>query len=266
MNQVLILTKNILAEQEIQRKLQALNYEVYCSSKIFEDSIQQVESLELFKYFQYLILSESMCESEVMEIIHRMGDHPINIIRKVEAKVTEVDHQYLEQEVLRAIISNEDSVDELRECLYSLKKSQGLKIQPSLYREQKYIQVSEKVSLIKPNVLQKTQTSQEEAFRLLEILQHLSQTETRILFILIEAGNKVVTREDICKKIWNEEVNNSHLASLSSTITRIKKKFEQTNLTNKAIQTLWGKGYRMNPELLVMIQENEACQVLVSNG
>ena len=261
MNQVLILTKNILAEQDIQQKLQALNYEVYCSARVFENSIRHVESLEFFNYFQYLILSETICESEVMEIIQLIKNPAIRIIRKVEEKVTEMDHQYLEEEVLHAIISNEDSVDELRECLYALKKQQE-----STYESQKYVQLSDKVSLIKPHVLQKSTASPEENYQFLEVLHHLSQTETKILFILVQAGNKVVTRETICHQIWNEEVNKSHLASLSSTITRIKNKFEQTNLTHKAIQTLWGKGYRINPELLDRILKNDALHALVSNG
>ncbi|MBU5360835.1 helix-turn-helix domain-containing protein [Enterococcus raffinosus] len=263
MNQVLILTKNILAEQEIQQKIQTLNYEVYCSSKVFENFSQRVELADFFKYFQYIILSESICESEVIEIIQLIKDHSIRIIRKVETKVTEMDHQYLEEELLHAIISNEDSVDELRECLFALKpqKDSGR----LSYEAKKYVQLSDKVSMIRPNALQKNISSPEENYQFLEVMHHLSQTEMRILYILFQAGNKVVTREIICHKIWNEEVNKSHLASLSSTITRIKNKFEQTNLTHKAIQTLWGKGYRINPELLDRIQKNDALQTLVSN-
>jgi DNA-binding response OmpR family regulator len=264
MNQVLILTKNILAEQEIQQKLQSLNYEVYCSAKVLEDSHQQTETLDFFKYFQFIILSETICESEVIEIIQLIKDHSIRIIRKVETKVTEMDHQYLEEELLHAIISNEDSVDELRECLYALKKEQGANV-PG-YENKKYVQLSDKVSLIKPNLLQTNPNSPEENYQFLEVLHQLSQTETKILFILVQAGNKVVTRETICHQIWNEDVNKSHLASLSSTVTRIKTKFESIKLTNKAIQTLWGKGYRINPELLDRIQKNETLHALVSNG
>lgn len=263
MNQVLILTKNILTEQDIQQKLQALNYEVYCSARVFENTVRQVELLELFNYFQYIILSETICESEVMAIIQLIKNPAIRIIRKVEEKVTEMDHQYLEEEVLHAIISNEDSVDELRECLYALKKQES---REATYESQKYVQLSDKVSLIKPNVLHRHSDTPEENYQFLEVLHHLSQTETKILYILIQAGNKVVTRETICHQIWNEEVNKSHLASLSSTITRIKTKFEKTNLSHKAIQTLWGKGYRINPELLDRIQKNETLQALVSNG
>lgn len=256
MNQILILTKNILAEQEIQQKLQALNYEVYCSTKIFESSINQIEMLEFFKFFQYVILSETICESEVKEIIQFIKkDYAIRIIRKVETKATELDHKYLEEEFLNAIISKDDSVDELRECLYTLKSEWRGK--ESLKEEPKIIQLSEKVSLIRTNPLQRVSTSPEENYKLLDVLHHLSQTESRILSILIREGNQVVTREKICHEIWNEEVNKSHLASLSSTVTRIKNKFEHTNLSNKAIQTLWGKGYRISPELLHRFQNND---------
>ncbi|MBO0454409.1 helix-turn-helix domain-containing protein [Candidatus Enterococcus murrayae] len=262
MNQILILTKNILAEQEIQQKLQALNYEVYCSARMLETSRQQVEMLEFFNFFQYVILSETICESEVMELVPLLRKQPIRIIRKVEAKVTEMDHQYLEEELLHAIISNEDSVDELRECLSNLKQQKN----ELAYENRNYVQLSDKVSLIRPNVLHKGLTNPEDNYQFLEVLHHLSTTETRILSILLHAGNKVVTRETICHQIWNEDVNKSHLASLSSTVTRIKTKFEATNLTNKAIQTLWGKGYRINPELLDRINKNDTLHTLVSNG
>ncbi|MBO0453777.1 helix-turn-helix domain-containing protein [Candidatus Enterococcus murrayae] len=260
MNQVLILTKNILAEQEIQQKLQALNYEVYCSSHALETFSQHRETLDFFSFFQYVILSETICESEVMELVPLLRNYSLRVIRKVEAKVTEMDHKYLEEELLNAIISNEDSVDELRECLYALK------LQPNDQETKRYVQLSDKVSLIRPNALQKSVLSPEENYQFLEVLHHLSQTETKILYILIQAGNKIVTREAICHQIWNEDVNKSHLASLSSTVTRIKTKFETTSLPNKAIQTLWGKGYRINPELLDRIKKNETLHSLVSNG
>ncbi|MBX8938803.1 helix-turn-helix domain-containing protein [Enterococcus gilvus] len=262
MNQILILTKNILTEQEIQQKLQALNYEVYCSARMLETSRQQIEAMEFFKFFQYVILSETICESEIMELVPLLRKNAIRIIRKVESKVTEMDHQYLEEALIHAIISNEDSVDELRECLYALKNQRN----EQSYENRKYVQLSDKVSLIRPNVLQKEVHTPEDNYQFLEVLHHLSTTETRILSILLEAGNQVVTRETICHQIWNEDVNKSHLASLSSTVTRIKTKFETTNLANKAIQTLWGKGYRINPELLDRIQKNDTLNTLVSNG
>lgn len=255
MNQVLILTKNILAEQKIQQKLQSLNYEVYCSANYLNNLYKKVETFEFLKFFEYIILSETICESEVTQLLPLLKEHSINIIRKVEAKITETDQQYLKEKILNAIISNEDSLDELRECLSKLRNQLG---GIGYYHENKgYIQLSEKVSLITPNFLEQNVISPKENYQYLEAIHYLSQTELKILSILIQSGNKVVTRETICHEIWNEEVSDSHLASLSSTITRIKNKFEQTSLKNKAIQTLWGKGYRINPELLSRIQNDD---------
>ena len=201
MNQVLILTRNVLAEQEIQQKLQSLNYEVYCSSKVFDTCRQNLEVREFFKLFQYVILSETICEMEVMELIPILKNHSAQVIRKVETNVTEADQRCLENEQLNAIISSSDSVDELRECLYNLRNSDE-RTEIS-HRNNNVVQLSGKVSLIGSNYLQGSGKYNEINRRIIETLHRLSQTESKILSILIEAGNQVVTREEICHKVWN---------------------------------------------------------------
>lgn len=259
MNQVLILTKNLLVEEQIQTKLQKMHYEVYCSVKVFENYDRWPEMLEFLKFFQYIILSETICQSEVVEILDQLKDHSIPIIRKVEAKLTEMDYKYLEQDRIHAIISNEDSVDELRECLSVLKNRRGT-TDPDYN-----IQLSEKVSMIRSqDKVLETFVSSADKTKFTDVLHQLSSTEAKILSVLIQAGSEVVTREELCHQIWNEEVNTSHLASLSSTVTRIKGKFEKTDLSHKAIHTLWGKGYRINPELLSRIIKSESFTSLIA--
>lgn len=260
MNQVLILTKNILVEEDIQKKLQLLSYEVYCSSKIFETYHQLPKIREFFNLFQYVILSETLCETEVMELIPFLSNYSINIIRKVESNVTEADQRCLKIEQLNAIISTSDSVDELRECLYNL----GTNSEYQQHRE--LIQLSGKVSLIHSNSLQKAEKYNEVNFRILETIHRLSSTEAKVLSALVSAADQVVTRETLCHKVWGEEATKSHLASLSSTITRIKIKFEEASSEKKAIHTLWGKGYRINQKLLAYLQAEELLETLVSNG
>ena len=41
----------MLAEQEIQQKVQSLNYEVYCSSKVFDTCRQNLEVRKFLKAF-----------------------------------------------------------------------------------------------------------------------------------------------------------------------------------------------------------------------
>lgn len=264
MNQVLILTRNILAEQEIQQKLQALNYEVYCSVSVFDYCNQSQEMIDFFKFFQYVILSESICESEVNSLIPLLRGYSLNIIRKVETKMTKRDQKYLEAEKLDAIISINDSVDELRECLYTMKNRTGS--MDEHYINDNVVPLSGKVSLVSANYLQKAGGANERKQQISAVLHRLSPTELKILSILTEAGDHVITREVICHKIWEEEATKSHLASLSSTVTRIKSKFEQVNLDNTAIHTLWGKGYLINQQLLDYLKSESFFNRVVSNG
>ena len=60
---ILLLTKNILVEQELQAKLQRLNYEVFCCSNMFYLMTQQVKKLPMLTYFDYIILSETISEN-----------------------------------------------------------------------------------------------------------------------------------------------------------------------------------------------------------
>lgn len=264
MNRVLILTKNILAEQETQQKLQVLNYEVYCSASVFEYCSQQSTNLDLFKYFPFIILSESLCESEITKVLPLVKEYPIRVIRKVETELTELEQTYLNSEMLHAIISTKDSSDELRECLYKLKKD--LEGNEDHSMNDKVVQLSGKVSLLHSQSLKATELSTEEALKLNDAMHRLSQTETKILAILMNAGNHIVTRETICQKVWNEEPSNSHLASLSNTISRIRTKFEHVDIGKEAIHTMWGRGYRINQELLTKIQKDESINRFLKNG
>lgn len=257
MCQILILTKNILAEQKIQQKLQTLNYEVCCSTLLLECYWEQ-KRLDFINTFQYVILSESICGSEVTELVSLLKKISIGIIRKVEAKLTEADQQCLEKGQINAIITTADSVDELRECLHNLMRKNNQTVD-----KHKVISLSGKVSLIDSHSMQELGLELEETERIIEAFYRLSQTEIRVLSVLIEAGNQVVTREELCFRIWNEKSNKSHLSSLSSTITRIKHKFEQTGLEQAVIKTLWRKGYLINQELLEKIQKDETFNKIV---
>lgn len=86
MDRILILTKNILIEQELQHKLQLLNYEVYCSVRLFDELIHQETTSIFLNVFQYVIISESICESEVARLSSALNDSSFKIIRKVEKK------------------------------------------------------------------------------------------------------------------------------------------------------------------------------------
>ncbi|MFR3686130.1 MAG: hypothetical protein ACLTXM_13970 [Enterococcus sp.] len=65
MGHVLILTRNILSDGELQEKLQYLNYEVFCSSSLFEYLIQHQMYPDLMNHFQIIIFSETVSNAEI---------------------------------------------------------------------------------------------------------------------------------------------------------------------------------------------------------
>ena len=64
---------------------------------------------------------------------------------------------------------------------------------------------------------------------------------------MIQAGDRVVSREELSRQIWRKEPNASVLASLSKVVSKVNEKLEH-EFGHEAIQTLWGKGYRLNKE------------------
>ncbi|MGM0338797.1 winged helix-turn-helix domain-containing protein [Candidatus Enterococcus murrayae] len=255
MDRVLILTKNILIEQELQHKLQLLNYEVYCSVRLFDELIHQETTSIFLNVFQYVIISESICESEVARLSSALNDSSFKIIRKVEKKVTEVDQHFLETGLLNAIISTKDSLDELRECLSVLNSLTEKNVER--LSEKKLSQFSRSASLLKAPSLQISENNIDDTAAYHDVMLHLSHTESRLVSILVKAGNKIVSREAICQELWKEGPTKSHLASLSSTITRVKIKFKKTPLKGTAIHTIWGKGYRVDQELLRIVESGD---------
>lgn len=262
MNQILILTKNVLSEQEIQKKLQLLNYEVFCSA-IDIENIQEKRIQDFSDYFQYVIISETICESEMTYLVSLFADLSINIIRKLESRIATAIKSYSENPDLGAIISNDDSTDELRECLFSLKYYEKEEI--ASHSIKKFTQTSSKsIPKNSDSALHMGKgISIEDKSRYIESLHRLSQTEGRILSILVNAEDNVVTRDDICRQVWGEDSSKSHLVAISNATTRIKMKFERTNLAKQAIHTFWGKGYKIDQELLGVIKENEVLNNII---
>ncbi|MGM0112764.1 winged helix-turn-helix domain-containing protein [Enterococcus sp. DIV0187] len=255
MSQVLILTKNILAEKEIQQKIQTLNYEVYCSSKLFSICLQQLEGNEFLNFFQYIILSESICESEVSVLVPFLKKYSIKIIRKVETFPTSMEQSYLEDAKLHAIISTSETNDELRECLYQLERPNVEHRTFTHHGNRGNEQFYRRGPLVDSTILTDKMTD-EKKIQLMEVVYRLSQIEIKILTILLESENQIVDRGELCRKIWNDGVTKSHLASLSSMVSRIKSKFEDTSIGGSAIHTMWGKGYRMEPKLSYEIKND----------
>ncbi|MGG5370373.1 helix-turn-helix domain-containing protein [Enterococcus sp. AZ196] len=243
MNQVLILTRNILAEQEIQRKLQSLNYEVYSSTKIFDYCNERRKGLDVLHFFQYIILSESICESEVDALSPVLKTYSDHIIRKVENEETVKKADYYKQGLVSGVIATSDSMDEIRERLFHLKTASRTGT-----ANQKMITEAKGTIGKKPYIDKREIRS---------IVHRLSKNELKVLSVLMQSEDRVVTRDEMCQKVWGEAISSSKLASLSSITSRLKMKFSKVNLGQSAIQTFWGRGYQLDLNLLELLKSED---------
>lgn len=86
---LLFLTKNILAEQQLQTKLQLLGYEVFVSSSEFYDGLYSSFSEELIQCFDMIILSENLASNEVKSLLKNLSAPEKMVIRISSNQVKE---------------------------------------------------------------------------------------------------------------------------------------------------------------------------------
>jgi transcriptional regulatory protein resD len=69
----------------------------------------------------------------------------------------------------------------------------------------------------------------------------MTPKEYELFYYLVLRINKVVTRENILNKVWNEDINSSS-RTVDVHITRLREKLKCFN--DLEILTIWGKGYK----------------------
>lgn len=72
----------------------------------------------------------------------------------------------------------------------------------------------------------------------------LSNTEFKLLMVLVEAPGKVLSRDDILKKMRGIEFDGLD-RSIDNLISRLRRRFDDSN--SEKIKTVWGEGYLFSP-------------------
>ncbi|EGO8595862.1 helix-turn-helix domain-containing protein [Enterococcus faecalis] len=219
MDKILLLTRNILSEQSFQRKLQELNYEVYCSATVaaYLDSY-----LDLIQNFDCIIISENFSKKERSVILKKIGMFRFRVYCRVENIHTAL-QEYPEW----------TSWMELGESLWTIcDKIEG------------------KFNLYEHDIL-------EEAINK-PLLKKLvfSNNELKLLECLCQDCEGYFNNASISNYIWQEK-SNSRKAQVSNIINSIRKKCNTIGMLDTCIMTLWGKGYRIDKEFLKYLQENK---------
>lgn len=71
----------------------------------------------------------------------------------------------------------------------------------------------------------------------------LTNTEYKILMLLVNHPNKIFTLENIYESVWEEEYNYSFNPSIMVHIKNIRKKLGDTSKGSLYVKNIWGRGY-----------------------
>ena len=75
----------------------------------------------------------------------------------------------------------------------------------------------------------------------------MTKNEYKLILYLASHPNRVFSKEQIYKEIWNESIDNcTH--SIENMISRLRKKIEDDHKNPKYIITVYGFGYKFTTE------------------
>ena len=232
---ILLLSKNILAEKNLQDQLQHLDYEVLCTR--VSPSVLN-ENISFLKHFKCVILSETFSQNECKEIINIFLKHnffPI-LLRKGEKYISE-DEEASNMNI--DYLSINTSLEELREKIDKQIDEQG------------YIKSTVENKSEDSNFYQRVQ---------------LTMKERKLLDILLQSQQKgeILSRKKLCNELWDGKVNASTFAQLSTLVQRIKRKCIKAGINGESILTNWGKGYVLDIDFLDFILRSKSSSLLKS--
>ncbi|MBU5362861.1 helix-turn-helix domain-containing protein [Enterococcus raffinosus] len=212
---VLILTKCVFAEDELVEKLNLLGHEVFCSNRILDELKKDIKNTPVINYFPTIIFSETVSDDEVGQVVKNKNIQNAVLFRKATTFSKKRHKEYEDEKI--SFLFMDDPLEEMGE---------------KLRRNQDENQANRKPNIMSFNIKD------------IDSMLVLSNQERQVFEILYDAKSKVVSREEICKKVW-AQVTNSNLAQTSTIVRRIKLKLENSDFVNCDLQTIWGKGYRI---------------------
>lgn len=220
MKKILFLTKNILVDQKFQNELQLLNFEVFCSSNLLEKLLENVSLGDFFECYDIVLLSDTISDKEIHLLLKNLLPYSLPVIRKDAALPNEEEMQEWSTRGLKGWIHSEMTKSEVRELINSFECKWH-------YGQNGFQRNSLKIQVI-PN---------------------FSRLERSLVDILCQHPKQIVSRNEICQKLWESNTTNSNLSHLSFLISKVKSKFEQMGFEKECIGTIWGKGYQIDQEI-----------------
>lgn len=239
MNKILILTKNILAEQKFQTQLQLLNYEVFCSSDIYQSN----RNHNIFSYFPTILLSETITDSEVADVVSLMNTDSNLVIRLTDDVYSPEDQVTLKETVIGGWLNKSLSNTMIREKLVML--------QNNFFRNGQYSN-------------RPVRMAEEGPFQIVLNNVRFSKNEKKVLALLFQSQGRTISRTEICQFLWRDGETSSNRSQLSCIVAKIKAKIQQAGYKEETLITKWGQGYSLDPVFCKFMQTERAASVFES--
>lgn len=224
MSRVLMLTRCQYAEENIEKMIRRLGHEVFCTTSIL-DMIKYGKPLsEFLELFHFILLSETISHQECQEMIEKLDKEQFTIIQLSGDVIEKKEQEEKRKEGIDYCLSTSASLETIREMLSK---------QPASRRA----------------VFTFNGTGYHSSEELLELLT-LTKMETRVFQELMASEGKAISRDNLCRKVWKIEPNQSTQSQLSTLIKKIKAKMEESGINSGCIKTQWGLGYMLDTNVL----------------
>ncbi|MBV7392073.1 helix-turn-helix domain-containing protein [Enterococcus sp. ALS3] len=220
MDSIILLTKNVQSEASLVEKLQVLGYEVFCTSYLLEEILQEYKANYL-PLFEMIVVSSSVSDDEVKQILK--NNHFGISVYRIDALQDDQEIAEWKKSGLTDFFSQECTVKDLRELLAKRKKAENLSDQR--------------------NYVQSLKRDKPLSFEL--FLNSLSAKEQQIFEILVDLKGRFIQRKDLSERVFGSS-NSSCLAQLSQIVNRIRQKINSKNPESSYLITNWGKGYALS--------------------
>lgn len=221
MTRILVLSKNILADQSFQLELQRLNYEVLVSVSMYEYLVHHKTTASLLDSFSTIIFSETLTDSEIEGVVYTLKEEECPVIRRVFSYPNEEEQQTWEDKGICDWINVNETLINVKEHIEN---------NLMLYNRQDEL------------VLGISGSSLGNPVPLFSSV-NFTPLERKILQKLFSKEGEFVSREELCLAIWNEHASDSRKTQLSATTAQLRKKMATFGDENKYLRTQWGKGY-----------------------
>jgi DNA-binding response OmpR family regulator len=219
MFRILLLTKCPHAELSIEETILKLGHEVFCSSSLLKSLKYKELSLDFLYNFQIILLSETIPNREVEELLIKIKHSNSMVVQIVDIIPDEAELLKRTDQGICAFLPKKASLEGIRETLSF-----------------------EKIVDTNNSTTELIIDADSDENDLLRIL-NLTTQERKLLQELIQVGGNVLSREDLCRRIWMKEPTSSTRSQLSSLIKRIKQKMDESYFDSNCVKTVWGKGY-----------------------